>query len=67
MGIYRAPIDVPDRKEAEEPLLYGPDGKQPILVRKPHPFGFHAREPRPHGLGGDDGPRESGVPPTRGE
>jgi len=35
---------MPDRKEAEEPVLYGPDGKTPVIVKRPRPLGFRQPE-----------------------
>ena len=31
---------MPDRKEGSETVLVGPDGRTPLMQRKPIPFGF---------------------------
>lgn len=39
------PPSLPDRAEAEQTLLVGPKG-EPLLVRRPAPFGFRPPEER---------------------
>jgi hypothetical protein len=39
------PHTIPDRKETPETLLVGPKG-EPLIVRKPRPFGFRPEDAR---------------------
>lgn len=39
-------LSLPDRREATDTVLVGPDGKTPIIQRKPVPFGFRPERTR---------------------